>query len=111
MSLLQSHKGLLDGVSALAKRVQEDKGLTALIRRKFAIKCTTGYSLNALVDFPHEDPVEILKHLMIGSEGTLGFVSQATYNTVPEWPHKVRQPAFWHNPACICQAVICYPGQ
>eukprot|EP00955_Chlamydomonas_euryale_P062958 358516-Chlamydomonas_euryale.AAC.2 len=48
----------------------------------------TGYSLNALVDFPADDPIEILKHLMIGSEGTFGFVSRATYNTVPEWPHK-----------------------
>ena len=28
-------------------------------------------------DFPPEDPIEILKRLMIGSEGTLGFVSQA----------------------------------
>ncbi len=41
------------------------------------------------VDFPLDDPIEIIKRLMIGSEGTLGFVSQATYNTVPEWPHKV----------------------
>lgn len=47
-----------------------------------------GYSLNALVDFPLDDPIEIIKHLMIGSEGTLGFVSRATYNTVPEWPNK-----------------------
>jgi hypothetical protein len=42
-----------------------------------------GYSLNALVDFPADDPIEVIKHLIIGSEGTLGFVSQATYNTVP----------------------------
>ncbi len=35
-----------------------------------------GYSLNALVDFPLDSPIEIIKHLMIGSEGTLGFVSQ-----------------------------------
>lgn len=47
-----------------------------------------GYSLNALVDFPLDNPIEIIKHLMIGSEGTLGFVSKATYNTVPEWPFK-----------------------
>ena len=47
------------------------------------------YSLNALVDFPVSDPIEIIKRLMIGSEGTLGFVSRATYNTVPEWPNKV----------------------
>lgn len=40
------------------------------------------------MDFPADTPIEIIKHLMIGSEGTFGFVSQATYNTVPEWPHK-----------------------
>ena len=56
--------------------MQADTELTNLIRRKFSIKCTTGYSLNALVDFPASDPIEIVKRLMIGSEGTLGFVSQ-----------------------------------
>lgn len=91
---LQSHQELVAGVLELASRVQHDKQLTALIRRKFAIKCTTGYSLNALVDFSLDDPIEIIKRLMIGSEGTFGFVSQATYNCVPEWPHKV-------GPSCI----------
>lgn len=86
---LQSHKPLVEGVIRLAQAVQADKELSALIRRKFSIKCTTGYSLNALVDFPVSDPIEIIKRLMIGSEGTFGFVSRATYHTVPEWPHKV----------------------
>lgn len=89
IACLQSHQELVAGVLDLASKVQHDKQLTALIRRKFAIKCTTGYSLNALVDFSLEDPIEIIKRLMIGSEGTFGFVSQATYNCVPEWPHKV----------------------
>ncbi len=88
-NVLQTHKELVAGVLDLAGRVQADKQLTALIRRKFAIKCTTGYSLNALVDFSLDDPIEIIKRLMIGSEGTFGFVSEATYNCVPEWPHKV----------------------
>ena len=79
----------MEGVIRLAQAVQADKELSALIRRKFSIKCTTGYSLNALVDFPVTDPIEIIKRLMIGSEGTFGFVSRATYHTVPEWPHKV----------------------
>lgn len=87
-SFLKSHATLCDGVVELAKEIQSDRTLTNLIRRKFAIKCTTGYSLNALVDFPTSDPIEIIKRLMIGSEGTFGFVSQATYNTVPEWPNK-----------------------
>jgi D-lactate dehydrogenase len=84
----QTHAGLVEGVRSIAERVQADKQLSALIRKKFAIKCTTGYSLNALVDFPTSDPIEIIKRLMIGSEGTLAFVSRATYNTVPEYNHK-----------------------
>ena len=79
----------MEGIVALAKEVQSDQTMANLIRRKFAIKCTTGYSLNALVDFHVDDPIEMIKRLIIGSEGTFGFVSQATYNTVPEWPDKV----------------------
>ena len=56
----QSHAELVRGVVALAARVQSDPTLVSLIRRKFAIKCTTGYSLNALVDFPLSDPIEII---------------------------------------------------
>ena len=50
---------------------------------RYAIKNTTGYSINALADFSPADPIEILKRLMIGSEGTLGFVSQVGYKTDP----------------------------
>lgn len=39
---VQSHRSLVEGVSSLARRVQADRELTNLIRRKFAIKCTTG---------------------------------------------------------------------
>ena len=83
-----SHAGLLDALSALAARVQSDAALMGLIRQKYAIKNTTGYSINALADFSPSDPIEILKRIMIGSEGTLGFVSQVTYQTVPDHPHK-----------------------
>mmetsp|Transcript_7941 Transcript_7941/g.23662 ORF Transcript_7941/g.23662 Transcript_7941/m.23662 type:complete len:1075 (+) Transcript_7941:97-3321(+) len=81
-------RALCEGVSALAREVQADAELTALINRKFSIKCTTGYSINALVDVPPDEPVEIVKKLMVGSEGTFGFVSRATYNTVEEHPFK-----------------------
>ena len=78
-SFEKTHAELLRGVSDLARRVQADAQLSALIRRKFAIKCTTGYSLNALVDFPADRPVEIVKRLLVGSEGTLAFVSRVSW--------------------------------
>jgi len=41
---------------------------------------------------------------MIGSEGTLGFVSRATYNTVPEWPHKASAFVVFPDVRAACKA-------
>ncbi|MGZ9033684.1 MAG: FAD-binding and (Fe-S)-binding domain-containing protein, partial [Rhodospirillales bacterium] len=81
-----SRGDLVEGLAAIAERTRADDALAERIRRKFAIKNTCGYSLNALVDFA--DPIDILQHLMIGSEGTLGFISEITYRTVPEYADK-----------------------
>ena len=71
------HEGLL----RLRKRVLENPESMAKIRQQYSMKNTMGYGLNSLVDF--ETPVDILQHLLIGSEGTLGFVASATYRTLP----------------------------
>jgi len=81
-----AHQTLLDQLHDLHHEVTGDAELVALIRRKYKIKNTVGYSLNALIDF--HDPVDILTHLIVGSEGTLGFVSEVTYETIPEHPFK-----------------------
>jgi len=95
---------LMSELAAIAREVQADAALTERIRRKFAIKNTTGYSLNALVDFP--DPFDILQHLMIGSEGTLGFISEITYRTVPDHRHKACTLLFFDSLVQACRAVM-----
>lgn len=98
-----SHGNLLERVSALAARVKDTPDLAQRIRHKYRLKNTTGYSLNALVDF--DDPFDIIQHLMIGSEGTLGFIAEITYNTVPEHPHKATALAVFPDIETACRAV------
>ncbi len=100
---LDTHPEMISRLSKLAGKVRSNGPLADRIRRKFKMKNTTGYSLNALVDF--EDPIEILQHLMIGSEGTLGFIAEVTYRTVPDLPHKASALMLFSDLKTACEAI------
>lgn len=102
-ALRQRRPDLVDGLAQLAREVRADTALAERIRHKFRLKNTMGYSLNALVDF--DDPIEVLTHLMIGSEGTLGFISEITYRTVPDHEHKASALVLFDDLATACRAV------
>ncbi|MGB2130359.1 MAG: FAD-binding and (Fe-S)-binding domain-containing protein [Marinobacterium sp.] len=99
----QQHPGLLDTLASLGQLTRSNTELRNKIEHKYRLKNTTGYSLNALIDF--EEPIDILQHLMIGSEGTLGFISNITYKTVPEHPHKASALVFFNSVHTTCEAV------
>jgi D-lactate dehydrogenase len=100
----RSHAVLLGELERLGRDTRANIRLAERIRHKFKIKNTTGYSLNALVDY--DDPIDILAHLMIGSEGTLGFISRITYQTVVEDPCKASALVFFPDIRSACEAVI-----
>ncbi|MGW3607092.1 FAD-binding and (Fe-S)-binding domain-containing protein [Micromonospora sp. NPDC005161] len=75
------HEGLL----RLAAQVKADPDAVHTIESQFSMKNTMGYGLNALLDY--ERAIDILVHLIVGSEGTLAHVAEATFETVPVLPH------------------------
>jgi D-lactate dehydrogenase len=75
------HEGLL----RLSRRVRSNSASVATIQHQFSMKNTMGYGINSLLDF--ERPVDILAHLIVGSEGTLGFVAEAVFRTIPRLTH------------------------
>jgi len=72
---------LAQGLADLRDELRADAELCARIRRKFSIKNTTGYRLCAFLDA--DEPVEIFRRLLIGSEGTLAFTAEVVFETVP----------------------------
>jgi len=98
-----THPELVQGIDEMAASVKLNVELSARITRKFKMKNTTGYSLNALVDYT--DPFEVISHLMIGSEGTLGFISEISYNTVVEHPFRASSLMVFPNIEKACNAV------
>ena len=68
------------GLAALRDQVRDDSALRATIEHQFSMKNTMGYGLNALLD--HHQPADILAHLMVGSEGTLGYIASVVLRTV-----------------------------
>ena len=76
---------LARGLAEIRDELRADPELSERIARKFEIKNTTGYRLCAFLDA--DEPLEIFRRLMIGSEGTLAFLAEAVFDTVPLGAH------------------------
>ncbi len=85
LRLASDEPDLHAGLRRLRDRVRGDAASVATLRRLFSLKNTMGYGLNAFLDA--EEPADILLKLMVGSEGTLGFIASAVLRTVEVLPH------------------------
>ena len=103
----KSHADLLEKLSQLRLKILSNQDLEIHIRRQYRTKNTLGYSLNALIDFA--DPIDILTHLMIGSEGTLGFIAGISFQTFPCPSHEAASLLFFEDLHAACEAVAQLP--
>jgi D-lactate dehydrogenase len=99
----QNHANMLNDMDALAENLRCRPDWVEMIRHKYLIKNTTGYAINSFLDY--SDPIDIIAHLMIGSEGTLGFIAEITYRTVPEYAHKSNALVYFEDIHSACRAV------
>lgn len=77
---------LAGGLAILRRRLRDDPDSLAEIDRLWSMRNAMGYQLRALTQW--SKPADMLQRLLIGSEGTLGFVAEATLRTVPLHPHR-----------------------
>lgn len=100
----KNQSALIQEIESLRNSIQSDETLYHKIKNKFKIKNTTGYSINALVDY--QDPIEIIKHLMVGSEGTLAFISNVTFKTIIDEKFKSCSLLIFNTIEDACNATI-----
>lgn len=99
-----THAEMLSQIEMLRDEVLSDPELTERIRHKYSIKNVTGLNILPLITFT--DPIDILLHCMVGSEGTLAFVSQVTMKTLPVSPLEADAMVYFQDMAEACRAVI-----
>lgn len=101
---LVQKKDWVDQVTALSQKLRSNPKLVEKITRKYKIKNTTGYSVNALID--HDDPIKMIQHLIVGSEGTLAFISDVTFVTSDEPKKKATSLMLFPDIGTTCEAVL-----
>lgn len=95
---------LVADIEAIRDEIKADADLSGRIRYKYSIKNVTGLNLLPFVTF--DDPWDIIAHVMVGSEGTLAFLSEATVATSHLYPESASAMVYFKDMAEACRAVV-----
>ena len=105
----RTHAPFLQAIRAMHERVLANKPLADRIRRKYSIKNVTGLNILPLLEF--DDPFEIIAHLLVGSEGTLAFLSSVTMRTAAIQPFSASALLLFPTTQSACEAVTALKKQ
>ena len=100
----KSHPEFIAKIEALRDKVRTDKDLAERIQKKYSIKNVTGLNLRPLVAY--DDPFDIMAHSLVGSEGTLAFLSEVTMKTLHDYPFKASAMVYFLTMKESCEAVV-----
>ena len=100
----QSHPEFIAKIEALRDRIRSNQPLADRIRKKYSIKNVTGLNLRPFVAY--DDPFDIIAHSVVGSEGTLAFISQVTMRTLHDYPCKASAMLYFFTMRESCEAVV-----
>jgi D-lactate dehydrogenase len=100
----RSHPEFIAKIEALRDKVRADEELASRVRFKYSIKNVTGLNLRPLVAC--DDPFDIIAHSMVGSEGTLAFLSEVTMKTLKDYPFKASAMVYFLTMKESCEAVV-----
>ena len=105
----ESHPHIISRIAGLRDRVMANPDLVARIRHKYSIKNVTGLNILPFITF--EDPIDIILHCLVGSEGTLAFISEVTMKTLPIAPLQADAMVYFDDIAEAARAVIALKSQ
>ena len=101
---LEREPALAEGLLAIRRDLLAQPQLAERVRWKYRMKNTVGYGLNAFLDY--ERPLDILSHVLVGSEGTLAFLAEAVLRTVPSLPHRLTGLLAFPDLHAACSAIV-----
>ena len=99
-----THPEFLKKIEALRDKVRADEKLASRIRTKYSIKNVTGLNIRPLIAY--DDPFDIIAHSMVGSEGTLAFLSEVTMKTLIDYKYKASAMVYFYTMKESCEAVV-----
>ena len=100
----QSHPDFIAKIESLRDRIRTNQPLADRIRKKYSIKNVTGLNLRPFVAY--DDPFDIIAHSVVGSEGSLAFISQVTMRTLHDYPCKASSMLYFYTMKESCEAVV-----
>ena len=104
LSFMLNKPGFITAIKSLRRRVHKNTQLVERIHQKYAIKNVMGLNIEPFIT--HKDPYDILLRLLVGSEGTLAFISQVTMKTEYDLPYKASAMLYFDDIREACRAVV-----